>query len=286
MPHNDQPESNLAILVREMFEAEHHDKYDRPYMVCNIAYWFGATIHGSWILLFFLLGIRTLGLVNIFSTLLFGLLIWLNKRGYRPLTVTLAILEVILHQATAVILIGWDTGFQYYLVLVLMLPFLILRGHLWLNFGLAFLATCTYLYLEFAWRLAEPVHDLSPFVVQCFNVSNIISVAVNITIWTYFSTLTADGALLEAQKERQKTETLLCNILPATIVERLKSETSVIADSFESVTVLFADIVDFTQLAEKLSPSELVALLNQLFSLYDDLCEKYQLEKIKTLGDA
>ncbi len=63
-------------------------------------------------------------------------------------------------------------------------------------------------------------------------------------------------------------------------------EEQTIADSFSQVTVLFADIVDFTPLSANLSPQDLVALLNEIFSLFDDLAEKHGLEKIKTIGDA
>jgi len=90
----------------------------------------------------------------------------------------------------------------------------------------------------------------------------------------------------QLEKERQKSENLLLNILPHSIAQRLKEDQSLIADYYDSTTVLFADIVGFTELSETLSPSELVQFLNQIFSSFDNLVEKYQLEKIKTIGDA
>ena len=86
--------------------------------------------------------------------------------------------------------------------------------------------------------------------------------------------------------EQEKSEHLLLNILPETIAERLKEKPSAIADGFAEVTVLFADIVGFTQLSTTVSPQELVALLNRIFSAFDYLAEKHDLEKIKTIGDA
>ncbi len=86
--------------------------------------------------------------------------------------------------------------------------------------------------------------------------------------------------------ERQKSENLLLNIFPFSIAQRLKEDQSVIADYFHSTTVLFTDIVGFTKLSENLTPSELVQFLNQIFSSFDNLVEEYQLEKIKTIGDA
>ncbi|MEA5464318.1 adenylate/guanylate cyclase domain-containing protein [Leptothoe sp. PORK10 BA2] len=88
------------------------------------------------------------------------------------------------------------------------------------------------------------------------------------------------------EKERIKSEKLLHNILPVSIAERLKENEETIADGFEEVTVLFCDIVDFTPLSSQISPKELVDFLSQVFSKFDHLCGRHQLEKIKTIGDA
>jgi PAS domain S-box-containing protein len=86
--------------------------------------------------------------------------------------------------------------------------------------------------------------------------------------------------------EQQRTEGLLRNILPEEIAERLKREPSTIADYYEDVTVLFADIVGFTRMSSQVGPHELVRRLNQIFSAFDELSETHGLEKIKTIGDA
>lgn len=89
----------------------------------------------------------------------------------------------------------------------------------------------------------------------------------------------------ELRVQRLRSERLLLNILPQRIAERLKRSPRTIADSFTDVTVLFADLVNFTPLASRISPQELVDLLNQIFSTFDSLVEKYGLEKVKTVGD-
>jgi class 3 adenylate cyclase len=86
--------------------------------------------------------------------------------------------------------------------------------------------------------------------------------------------------------ERGKSERLLLNVLPEPIADRLKQGENPIADSFKEVTVLFADLVSFTKLSTYLPPVELVESLNELFSMFDRLAERYGLEKIKTMGDA
>lgn len=93
----------------------------------------------------------------------------------------------------------------------------------------------------------------------------------------------ANGKLLI---EQEKSEGLLLNILPKPIAQKLKDGHSSIADSFAEVTILFADIVGFTELSKHTPPGQLVNILNEIFSAFDRLSEQHGLEKIKTIGDA
>ena len=86
--------------------------------------------------------------------------------------------------------------------------------------------------------------------------------------------------------ERERSERLLLNVLPAPIAERLKADPAPIADRFPEASILFADIVGFTSLSSGMPPEELVSLLNALFTGFDRVADRYGLEKIKTIGDA
>lgn len=92
--------------------------------------------------------------------------------------------------------------------------------------------------------------------------------------------------LTRLEEEKQKSERLLLNILPEAVANRLKAGEKVIADLFPQVTVIFADLVDFTELASSKDPETVVGLLNLVFSRLDMLAQKHGLEKIKTIGDA
>jgi adenylate cyclase len=94
-----------------------------------------------------------------------------------------------------------------------------------------------------------------------------------------------DSTLNLLNVERAKSENLLLNILPKDIATILKNETRTIAEQYDQVSVLFADIVNFTPMSALMTPVELVELLNEVFSYFDMLVEKYQVEKIKTIGD-
>ncbi len=101
------------------------------------------------------------------------------------------------------------------------------------------------------------------------------------------SNITARKLAQEALKyQKEQTERLLLNILPKPIAERLQEKPQIIADSFSEVTVLFADLVGFTDFSAQKSPTELVEFLNLIFSKFDLLSQQHGLEKIKTIGDA
>lgn len=87
-------------------------------------------------------------------------------------------------------------------------------------------------------------------------------------------------------EEREKSEALLASMLPMWVAERLKRDPSTIAEGHADCCVLFADIVDFTRLSGRMEPRRVVGFLNHVFTLLDDLCQQYGLEKIKTVGDA
>lgn len=87
-------------------------------------------------------------------------------------------------------------------------------------------------------------------------------------------------------EEHERAERLLRNILPGPVADRLKAEGGRIADGFSDVSVLFADLVDFTEWSAEMEPTDLVRLLNEIFLEFDDLTDRYDLEKIKTIGDS
>ena len=88
------------------------------------------------------------------------------------------------------------------------------------------------------------------------------------------------------KEEQSRSERLLRNILPGSVADRLKADSGTIADGFPDVTVMFADIVNFTETAEGMSPNAIFGMLNKIFSSFDALADEYRLDKIKTIGDA
>jgi adenylate cyclase len=135
----------------------------------------------------------------------------------------------------------------------------------------------------------ELLGGVSPAVPEWFTSTML---ALNVTVggaivFTLLAVFAAQrrSALAALHVEQAKAESLLLNILPRSIAEKLKAEPQRIADQFSSASILFADVVDFTPLSERLPPPEVVGLLDHLFSHFDVLAERYGLEKIKTIGD-
>jgi class 3 adenylate cyclase len=93
-------------------------------------------------------------------------------------------------------------------------------------------------------------------------------------------------AARQIEKAHRENERLLLNILPPSIAQRLRGGEELIADSFEEMAVLFADVVDFTPYSAARPAREVVAVLNEIFSIFDRLVDRHRLEKIKTVGDA
>jgi guanylate cyclase len=85
--------------------------------------------------------------------------------------------------------------------------------------------------------------------------------------------------------EQDKSERLLLNVLPREVAARLKNEGRTIAEQFDAVSILFADMVGFTSLSARMAPQDMVDLLNEVFSSFDVLVRRYDLEKIRTIGD-
>ena len=133
--------------------------------------------------------------------------------------------------------------------------------------------------------IEQPLNVLSPGAGLRLTVMNITGVSIFAFAILYYFVQQRDLAFRLLRGERERSEDLLLNILPKDIVAVLKNSPQTIANQFDGATILFADVVNFTPLAATMAPTQLVELLNQVFSYFDSLVDKYEVEKIKTIGD-
>ena len=189
--------------------------------------------------------------------------------------------------------LGHDASPHLYYFTLAVAPILFLSStQRWSLFACSATSVAFFWIMDFA-RERLPTSALTPQAAFVFHtVAILLSFVALLSAGYYFysGNLQAETEL-ESERhrvevERQRSDVLLLNILPAPVASRLKAGEHPIADQLDDVTVLFADVVNFTPLASKMPADELVALLNRIFSAFDILTEKHGLEKIKTIGDA
>lgn len=134
--------------------------------------------------------------------------------------------------------------------------------------------------------LAAGAPEIPTGVAVSFFVFNVLGVCLTAYVLLQYFVRARERALAELAVERARSERLLLNVLPASIAARLKLSEETIAEGFGEATVMFADIVGFTPLAQRLQPAETVAVLDRIFAGWDELAERHGVEKIKTIGDA
>ena len=177
-----------------------------------------------------------------------------------------------------------NLNIQYFFLLaVVICPFLFKEA----ESGLMFLITLSFflLFVGFeVWFYYSSINTLSDHQ-QIVKVSCSISFALSCLLCSYHIRRNINRNWQKLATERERSERLLLNILPLSITQRLKNSSDPIADYFEQASILFADIQDFTPICKKLSPRQLVDLLNEVFCVFDNITQKYGLEKIKTNGD-
>lgn len=216
----------------------------------------------------------------------YAAIIWLNSH-FRYLLARMVLLIIPTTQVTlAAWLFGNAVGVQLYFFVLWTAMFLLYsRQDRWLSVFAGVLWIALFLWVQITFTSPNLVFagDVDFLHLLLFvNVCGAFGL-VGVIVALFYFQINRTEALL--QREYSRSEDLLKNILPATVAERLKNGSQTVADSFSHVTLLFADIVGFTRMAENLSPQEVVNLLNNVFSHFDRLVEQHGLEKIKTIGD-
>ena len=242
--------------------------------------------HLVFLILFVLLGQKTLSLFNVFSVAVFAYASFFNERRHMRWALALAMIEVALHAILATLYTGFQTGFFLFIfqdmAVVFLTPFFTSRARVVVSAALL----ATLLGLFALARITGVIQPIEPWIAEAFFFANLIYFSV--LIWVGLNGLRQAIQNTEAalQTEMAKSEFLLQNILPTEIVQRLKRDPEVIAQDYSDVTIMFADIVGFTEYASGREPSVVVARLNEVFSRFDALTERHGLEKIKTIGDS
>lgn len=183
---------------------------------------------------------------------------------------------------------GLSGGIQGFYAVLMVAPLITLPGSRnALRLVLSALPLALFIWMHYLIKVEgmEPISPHRSGLAMFFFSNSLFALVTLVAIVAYFrsAVTTAESDL---DREQKKSEALLLNILPGAIVARLKHGEISIADRFENVTVLFADLVHFTALAARLSAEDLVRMLDDIFTQFDDAAERLGLQKVKTIGDA
>jgi len=247
----------------------------------------GTVSCGSFAIGYAIAGSRYLApmIANLIAVALLGVALFLSRQGMRTTAKLFVLMPVNLVVVVASMLLGGRVGFLYYFFLFAAVAFLLFGSREKVaRFALTLLSVACLVFVLLVAPRERMISHVSPAVEHILDITS--ATAVIITVVFIVNLFTTDTELAEARlaEAHARSERLLLNVLPAPISARLKDDEE-IADGFAEVTVLFADIVGFTELSQKLSPEALVKMLNRIFSAFDDLAEEHRLEKIKTIGD-
>jgi class 3 adenylate cyclase len=291
----------------------------RFYMLSNLAQTLAWTTHTCWMFIFFALKVYPLAIIQIISILIYVVAIRLNRKAHHMLSMTIALSELWVHQVIATRILGWDAGFQYFIPVAAIFPFLIPKANLVWKWLLVALSASSYLYIELFIRKTDPIYHISPAMLHFFDIVNILLAFGFFTMWAFYFTISvnrsqiiierqtrelaeAEHAIEQAKiqqrlemqehetrivtKEKERYQELLLNILPFEVAQELKEHGRSEARMYQHVTVMFTDFKGFTKISEKLSPEELVHEIDVCFKAFDNIISKYDIEKIKTIGDS
>lgn len=282
------PDCVAAARAQARDRNQHYaDSAARQYRVLSIAALLAVVVSTNFVVLQMVTGawIWQMLVLNVISAVIFASVPWLHRFGdlVAPLTFIGAAYVTVSASCWDA---GTSSGAQYFLVVGACLVVLLLGlEHIALAAGLAAIAAGLVIGLEF---LVPRDTGLVPAWAQSMMfVVTIISACVMVFITVWYALRDTQRAEAVMESEFQRSEALLANMLPGSIAERLKSaDRDVIADKYDEASVLFADIVGFTERASSTAPADLVQFLNRLYSAFDQLVDKHGLEKIKVSGDS
>ncbi len=252
----------------------------------NQATIFTAALTVLYFVLFLVTGLLACAWIMFAAFIGYMSVLYLNRRGYHRQATALLIVNGNLQIASVAFLLGRPPWIHLFLIAAALSPFLYYSmaeiKAIWAAVGFSLLL---YLLLEISYIFVEPMFALEPAVARFISSATYLSNFLAAVFFTYYLYATNYRVESRLREERARSDRLLLNILPAAIAERMKQGEKCIADQYESVTILFADMVGFTPLAGDLSPQESVDLLDEVFTYFDSLVDKYGVEKIKTVGD-
>jgi class 3 adenylate cyclase len=262
------------------------EEHQRAYALTLAGYLFMLAAQVSLFVIFLVAGELEIAAIAAASTAGFGICLVAHWRGHYRAPPYVATLIVVVEGFLGAYYFGAASGFQHYILGAIIYPWLAPFISRRLKLAFTALGTVAFAGLWVLGILHEPAYPLGWPWAPILAAANAVGIAGMLIALVVTYEIAVDRAEKEARRANAELEALLLNILPRKVAAQLKQDPHAIAELHAEVTIVFADIVDFTPLSLRLHPLELVRLLNDVFSAFDELTARYGVEKIKTIGDA
>jgi len=250
----------------------------RVHAFAVIAYPLSLLVHFLYIFLFAAWDVWPMAIFNFFSVIIWTAgTVFLRRRRLTP-AMAIPFVEVLAHGTLVIVFFGWGLGGQYLGFVAFIAVILASFWPRWVNLTLSALTMLLFIGWYYYTVFFPPLASAPPLQLAVVNILNIAATFVMAGAPTF-------NLVTEADRAEQTNEELLNNVLPQSIAARLRKKEPTIADGFQNASILFADLAGFTPVSQKLTPDELVKMLDAIFSRFDELVDEYRLEKIKTIGD-
>ncbi len=224
---------HLSEVPEGKFPPEYYTRqFVRAIIFGNYGYPSGLLAHALFLVIFSLIGVTLLAIFNVFSVLLFACALFLHRRGYLWLAFYLITIEIIAHAAICTAVIGWDAGFQYYVLIQPAVAFLI-PGKIFRKVVLSAIYTFAFAAMNYYANTTDPYIELSGYYIAAFNYGNIFSVCSLLAYLVYHYYRAAITAEVNLEKEHQKTNTAL--VERNQVLERLNQELAEAADYVRTI---------------------------------------------------
>lgn len=243
-------------------------------------------LHSFLFLLFIFLRIPPLVYFNLFSVILYISLILVVRGRHTQVPSFLAYFEIAGTVLLCQLCLGWDSGFWLWIFTQGISVFMLYKLDYRIKWFLILLVFAELALLMFILKSSAPWYPLPETYLNYLFLYNIFTLLASLSAGFFYFNWSAELTEKALSAEHEKSRSLLLNILPESTAARLTSGENMIADGLEECSILFADLVGFTQISSAMQAEPLVNLLNVIFSEFDALTGKWKVEKIKTIGDS
>lgn len=273
---------DFLYFLGKCFLREH-----RGYVVAGMAEIFGLIYHIFFLFYYKSLNILPMYYFNMFSVTCFCVCIFLLGQ-FKNVNIVffITVFEVVIHQILADYFLGSMIGSHFLILILVVFPYLVEKEHFHVGIPTSVFCILVFFACEIVFSRTRPIYILSKNTITTIRYINIIaSITVVFTLIVIFKLIIS---YIEYNLEHlnQKNRALLENILPKKVISNLQETGRTDPELFHNVSVMFTDIVNFTTLSMDLPPEVLISELNDIFTKFDSIMDKYNCVRIKTIGDA